>query len=196
MKTVTYMRVALLIVGAGLAVAQTRVDLRSQTKSVDFTSADTTKPFKSGIALPAFCSSGEVFFKSDEIPGKNIHICAPANHWIQLLGLPATGGSTAEGAVLQWSAARGQWESSSLPGVAIGSGSGSPAGACTAGQSLYLDISKTPRNLWFCETSESWKLILSTTPTGPGEIVVTENGSPATPDSGRQTFSSTRRITT
>ena len=43
------------------ADGQTAVDLRTQSKSVDFTSAATTKPFKSGTVLPAACGVGKRF---------------------------------------------------------------------------------------------------------------------------------------
>jgi hypothetical protein len=47
----------------GVADGQlTQVDLRTQSKSVDFSGANTTKPFKAGTVLPATCSVGEAFF--------------------------------------------------------------------------------------------------------------------------------------
>ena len=64
--------------------AQTRVDIRSQSKSVDFSAADSTKPFKTGTVLPASCSTGEAFFKSDAAPGANIYLCLTPNAWTQV----------------------------------------------------------------------------------------------------------------
>jgi hypothetical protein len=59
---------ATLISGAN---AQTRIDLRTQTKSVDFSSAGSTKPSKTGTTMPGSCSTGETFIKTDaaaEVP--------------------------------------------------------------------------------------------------------------------------------
>jgi hypothetical protein len=49
---------------AGTARGQTLVDLKTQSKSVDFTGATTTKPFKSGTVLPATCTVGEAFYQN------------------------------------------------------------------------------------------------------------------------------------
>jgi hypothetical protein len=63
------------------AAAQTRVDLRTQAKSVDFTAATTTKPVKTGTALPSTCAIGEMFFKTDALAGANMYGCTGANTW-------------------------------------------------------------------------------------------------------------------
>jgi len=76
---------AALLVSAG-AGAQTLVDLRTQSKSVDFTSANTTKPFKSGTILPAACSLGETFFKTNAPAGSNLYACTSPNAWTLLAG--------------------------------------------------------------------------------------------------------------
>ncbi len=60
---------------------QTLVDLRTQTKSVDFTAANTTKPFKSGTTLPVTCSIGEAFFKTNAPAGANLYSCTSLNAW-------------------------------------------------------------------------------------------------------------------
>jgi hypothetical protein len=60
---------------------QTTVDLRTQTKNVDFSGAQSTRPVKTGTTLPSNCLVGELFFKSDSAAGKNMHTCAPANIW-------------------------------------------------------------------------------------------------------------------
>ena len=46
-----------------LLQAQTSIDLRTQAKNVDFSSAASTKPSKTGTLLPFTCSLGETFFK-------------------------------------------------------------------------------------------------------------------------------------
>lgn len=53
---------------------------------VDFTSATSTAPMKSGTTLPATCSVGHQFFKSDAVAGQNIYLCTAANTWTQVTG--------------------------------------------------------------------------------------------------------------
>ena len=75
--------VGLSALDCGQLVAQTKVDLRTQTKDVDFTTAPMTKPVKAGTALPATCGVGELFFKTNAIPGGNLYLCAAVNTWAQ-----------------------------------------------------------------------------------------------------------------
>jgi hypothetical protein len=72
---------------------QTTVDLRTQTRNVDFTGAVSTKPFKSGAALPAGCAVGELFFKTNAAAGKNIYTCSAANQWSAVIGAGGTAGA-------------------------------------------------------------------------------------------------------
>ncbi|MEO8127518.1 MAG: hypothetical protein ABI822_10540 [Bryobacteraceae bacterium] len=71
----------LFVLTGGLLPAQTKVDLKNQTKNVDFSAATTTKPVKAGTALPSACTSGEVFFKSNAVPGGNLYLCTAVNTW-------------------------------------------------------------------------------------------------------------------
>jgi Pectate lyase superfamily protein len=66
----------------------TEVDLRTQSKSVDFSGALTTKPFKAGVALPATCGVGEAFFQTNATAGLNLYGCTAVNTWT-LLSSPA-----------------------------------------------------------------------------------------------------------
>ncbi len=81
---------------------QTLVDVRTQTKNVDFSGATSTKPAKTGTALPAICDLGDMFFNTSNPSGQNLYTCAPANTWTLVAG----GGST-DGTVL--SASSGQF---------------------------------------------------------------------------------------
>jgi len=90
-----------------LLCAQTQVDLRTQSKSIDFSGANTTRPVKSGTTLPATCNVAELFFKSDAAPGANVYACTAANTWTLETGgsFPAVSGNsgkvlTTDGAVL------------------------------------------------------------------------------------------------
>lgn len=71
------------------AAAQTRLDLQTQSKSVDFSGVP-TKPFRTGTTLPATCSVGETFFKVDAPAGKNFYGCTATNTWtLQAVEAPA-----------------------------------------------------------------------------------------------------------
>ncbi len=72
---------------------QTLVDLRTQTKDVDFTTANTTKPFKSGTAVPVTCSVGETFFKTNAVAGSNLYACTALNSWTLESGSPGPPGT-------------------------------------------------------------------------------------------------------
>ena len=47
----------------------------------DASGAASTKPAKSGTALPATCGTGEQFFKSDAAAGRNLYLCTAPNTW-------------------------------------------------------------------------------------------------------------------
>ena len=79
-----------LLVFAGLTLAaQTQIDLRTQAKRVDFTAADSTRPMKTGTALPATCALGDMFFKTDAQAGVNLYGCTAANTWSVQGGIPS-----------------------------------------------------------------------------------------------------------
>lgn len=90
------------------AYGQTRVDLKNQGKNVDFTSAASTKPFRTGTELPAGCSLGEVFFKTNASAGRNWYACTAENTWtLESGGLPDAAGSAgrvlgSDGAAAVW----------------------------------------------------------------------------------------------
>jgi len=85
----------LIFVAAAIAAAQTKIDLRTQGKSVDFSANTSTKPSKTGTAFPATCSIGETFFKTDAAAGANLYGCTATNIWTVQSGssLPAVGGN-------------------------------------------------------------------------------------------------------
>ncbi len=80
-----------------LTFGQTMIDLRTQSKSVDFSGANTTKPLKSGTVLPATCGVGEMFYLTSAAPGTNVYGCTSANAWTLQSGgssLPAVTGNS------------------------------------------------------------------------------------------------------
>jgi len=93
------------------ATAQTRVDLRTQSKNVDLSGAASTKPSKTGTVLPATCGVGETFLKTDAPAGKNLYVCTLANTWTAQ-GTPDTTGNadkvlSNDGTVTAWRAMGG-----------------------------------------------------------------------------------------
>jgi hypothetical protein len=99
---------AIAIVCAVVGRGQTRVDLRGQTRNVDFSGASSTRTFQAGIVLPAGCVAGETFFKLDAPPGQNFYGCVSAGVWsLQSGGGLPTG---VAGQILRWQ--NGAWSSS------------------------------------------------------------------------------------
>jgi hypothetical protein len=84
------------------AMAQTKVDVATQTKSIDFSAASSTKPLKTGKELPAWCAIGEMFFKTTAVAGANLFACTDANRWSVQAGNGAGGavGVAANGALV------------------------------------------------------------------------------------------------
>ena len=76
-----WFRTFLWMISISTAFSQTLVDLRTQSKNVDFAAATSTRPFKSGTSLPAVCSSGEMFYKTDAPAGANLYGCVSQNAW-------------------------------------------------------------------------------------------------------------------
>jgi hypothetical protein len=92
--------------------AQTQVDLKAQSKNVDFSGALTVRPFPSGTSLPATCSIGQMFFKTSAPAGNNVYACAPANTWtIQsgsgVLTVSSSGVPAGSGEIVDFYAGRG-----------------------------------------------------------------------------------------
>jgi hypothetical protein len=75
-----------------LLPAQTALDLRTQTKNVDFSQAATTKPNKIGETLPGACGVGETYFLTGAMAGQNLFFCTATNTWTQMA---AGGGGSA-----------------------------------------------------------------------------------------------------
>jgi hypothetical protein len=74
------------------AWGQTQIDLQAQGKNVDFSGAPTTRPLKSGAALPSTCSVGDMFFLTNVAAGANLYGCTNANSWT--LESSGTGGGS------------------------------------------------------------------------------------------------------
>lgn len=77
---------------AASMLAQTQIDLRTQSKSVDFQTAQYTRPLKSGVSLPSTCTLGELFFLTTAAAGSNVYGCVAVNTWAAQ-GSGGSGGS-------------------------------------------------------------------------------------------------------
>jgi len=92
---------------------QTLVDLRTQSKSVDFSAAGSTKPMQTGSSLPSTCVVGQFFFLTTAPAGSNVYACNPANTWaVEGNSLSVTSNTANEvlssnGSSIQWLALGG-----------------------------------------------------------------------------------------
>jgi hypothetical protein len=83
-------RILLGVVAAGALHGQiTQLDLHFQSRDIDFSTANSTTPFKSGTSLPSVCSVGQMFFLLNAPPGANLYGCTSLNGWT----LESTSGS-------------------------------------------------------------------------------------------------------
>lgn len=98
---------------AGGGWTQTRIDLRTQAKSIDFSAASSTLPSQTGAVLPATCQVGATFILTTSLAGQNWYICTSANQWtLQSGSLPSLTGNSGSvlsnnGTALQWNALGG-----------------------------------------------------------------------------------------
>ncbi|MGA2211875.1 MAG: hypothetical protein ABSH31_01270 [Bryobacteraceae bacterium] len=68
--------------GAGALDGQlTQIDLRLQSRNVDFSAASSTKPFQSGTGLPSTCGQGAMYYRLDAPAGMNVYGCTATNSW-------------------------------------------------------------------------------------------------------------------
>jgi len=141
---------------------QTSVDLRTQSRNVDFSAAHSTKPLKTGTSLPTTCSVGEMFFRTDSPPGKNLYGCTATNTWSVL-----TSGSYVAGAGIVIGGSTISIEDAVVP--LYYTGSGAPTVACLPGRDFYTDI--TNGGFYFCKAVNVWQLASSSGHThSAGEI--------------------------
>jgi hypothetical protein len=72
---------ALLLVMCMTSNSQTLLDMRSQARNLDFSGAAWTRPVPVGTTLPAACAKGQIYFKTDAAPGRNLFLCSATNLW-------------------------------------------------------------------------------------------------------------------
>jgi hypothetical protein len=149
-----YGRVVLVAAGLiGVANGQTLVDLRTQSKSVDFSGANSTKPFQSGTVLPATCLVDQAFFETNAPAGLNLYGCTAVNSWTllsagiltgdvtgpanatrvsQIQGRTVSNTAPSSGQSLAWNSSSNSWTPQSISGVQGPAGPAGPQGATGA----------------------------------------------------------------
>lgn len=75
------LRIFLVVLWGLPLAAQTQIDLRTQAKNIDFSAANSTRPIKTGTALPATCAQGDMFFNMTAPAGVNLYGCTATNVW-------------------------------------------------------------------------------------------------------------------
>lgn len=83
------------MLSAAALSGQTRLDLPTQSKRVDFTQAPATAPVKAGTTPPETCNVGELFYDTDGTPGQNLYGCTALNTWTLEAGSGGGGGASA-----------------------------------------------------------------------------------------------------
>jgi hypothetical protein len=191
----TLLRAAMIMLALHVTgYAQTQVDLRAQSRSVDFSAAAATKPFKAGTALPASCTVGETFFKTDAAPGQNIYACAATDTWSPTTGLVTTTNSgpggvevlkTQEGTIItgrQLLAGEGivlsqqddtvtvETDSALVPRYTISPAA--PSGACQDGRDVFTRTGGFP-NFFIC-VAGTWRALWAVEASPPATCHVGE----------------------
>src|SRR5580704_5811544 len=131
MRRIVYLAVAL----GTQCLAQTAIDLNTQSRSVDFSGAPYTKPVQTGISLPATCSVGQMFFNSSAPSGQNLYGCTATNVW----SLQAGGGSGGSVTIESGSTIVG-----SRPVVSFSAGLGTLLAISDTGSAIAIQASTDP----------------------------------------------------
>lgn len=101
--------VGLLLCIAGTAVGQTRLDLRGQSRTMDFSNAPFTKPMRVANTLPGLCGAGEFQLLLGGLNNGRLYTCLSANLWSELTMPPAQNGLN--GTVLSTNGNQATWRS-------------------------------------------------------------------------------------
>jgi uncharacterized membrane protein len=158
LQTIVCYSVAAAIAGTG--EAQTRIDLRTQGKSVDFSALSSTRPSQIGTQLPSTCLVGATFVLITASAGQNWYLCTTVNQWtVQGTTLPSVSGNT--GTVLSTDGASLIWKTLG------GDINGSPASVTVSGllgRKLNTTAPTTGQLLAWDGTQWSPQTITGTTP--------------------------------
>ena len=161
---------------AAAAWAQTVVDLKTQVKNADFSALPATKPVQVGTTLPASCTTGQLFFKSDGSGGANLYGCVQ-NTWALQGGAAAVKALLGSGARIP--TASGGFSANAIPivdagGTQVDSGCAAVGGSlsCSSGAPTRIGVTKgsaptdtviggvTYDAVLFLDTDNVWKILL------------------------------------
>ena len=152
----------------GLTFGQTLLDLKTQTKNVDFSKVLSVRPFPTGTTLPSVCNTGEMFFKIDAASGANLYGCAAPNSWV------AQGAGTTT-------------VTSGAGIITLTTATGRPSASCTAPSATnlakYYDTAANA--LWTCVATNTWQLDLTVNPDATLLITGTVGTPAGTPPSAK-----------
>ena len=152
----TVRKLAFGLLVCAFAQAQTRLDLRSQTKNIDFSEAISTRPFRVSSTLPAICTTGEMLFHTGAPAGSNVYGCIAKDTW-SVMSSDSGGADVLPAGV------------SAGPGIAIAgsrilvdtsvvplyfTGEGVPSLPCEPGRDYYVDTAAG--KLYFCSAPGVW----------------------------------------
>ena len=195
------------VFGCYLAAGQTtKVDLQNQTRGVDFSAATSTKPAKTGTALPSVCSTGEAYVLTTAVAGSNLYICTAQNTWSVQSGQPGLTGPAGRKAPLvrpaRWSyrAARCCWPHWGCRTAGFPGSPGSrrrksnddagrirrAVGNCTAPSTSNLGLYTDSANgdIYVCAATNTWKRIFTGAAGDAVEVTGAVQSALATPASG------------
>lgn len=170
----------------GVASAQTKVDLSNQSKSVDFTGAQSTKPFQTGATLPANCGIGQMFFVTSAPSGQNTYGCVAADTWVPQFGSSVLGatGPTGPAGTLGPAGATGPAGAMGPGGSAGPSGATGPPGPSgtpgSTGTVIGVAFNGTPVTTGAANLATDNSTISSTTSTIGGVTTNSFSAGPAT----------------
>lgn len=71
----------LILLGAFIVGAQTKVDVERQGRGTGFLAPPFTAPLRTGPSLPSTCVPGELYFLTSAPAGGNIHVCHTSGSW-------------------------------------------------------------------------------------------------------------------
>ena len=193
------------VFGCYLAAGQTtKVDLQNQTRGVDFSTATSTKPAKTGTALPSVCSTGEAYVLTTAVAGSNLYICTAQNTWSVQSGQPgltgpagpqgpqgpagpigATGPQGAAGPIGAAGPQGPQGPAGASP-TTMQAGSGVPSANCTAPSTSNLGLYTDSANgdIYVCVATNTWKRIFTGASGDAVEVTGAVQSALSTPASG------------
>jgi hypothetical protein len=162
----------------GAGKGQTSVDLRTQSKSIDFSGSGSTKPMQTGSTLPSSCTVGQFFFLTSAPAGSNVYACNAVNTWsVEGNSLSVNAGTanqvlSSNGSNIQWLSLGG--DVSGVPaGLTVNRLQGRPVSTAAPSNGQVLQWNSAA-NQWQAAASQagnsSYVFTVQTSITIPGSV--------------------------